>query len=139
MFSTEGQDGELHELSIADRVLNLQKKLGAKAQASPEFRFYALIDKVHQVLQDVAKNHPDVCTTPEPRVRFRAFGNSSLDHELLCWVEKPVLRGRVLHRLNTEVYKQFQNNSIEIPFPQRDVHIRSNPTQELSGDTGSID
>lgn len=90
------------------------------------------IDKVHQVLQDVAKNHPDVCTTPEPRVRFRAFGNSSLDHELLCWVEKPVLRGKVLHRLNTEVYKQFQNNNISIPFPQRDVHIRSNETQKLT-------
>jgi MscS family membrane protein len=97
------------------------------------------IDKVHQVLFDVAQNHPNVCTTPEPRVRFRAFGDSSLDHELLCWVEKPVLRGRVLHALNTQVYKQFQENNIEIPFPQRDVHIRSNATQELSGDTGSID
>jgi small-conductance mechanosensitive channel len=89
------------------------------------------IDKVHQVLMDVAENHPNVCKSPEPRVRFRAFGDSSLDHELLCWVEKPVLRGRVLHRLNTEVYKQFQKNSIQIPFPQRDIHIRSNVTQEL--------
>jgi MscS family membrane protein len=97
------------------------------------------IDKVHQVLMDVAKSHPDVCKSPEPRVRFRAFGDSSLAHELLCWVEKPVLRGRVLHRLNTEVYKQFQKNSIQIPFPQRDIHIRSNATQELSGDTGLID
>jgi len=84
------------------------------------------IDKVHQVLLDVAKSHPDVCKAPEPRVRFRTFGDSSLDHELLCWVERPVLRGRVLHYLNTEVYKQFQKNNIEIPFPQRDVHIQSN-------------
>ena len=89
------------------------------------------IDKVHQVLQDVAKNHPDVCTTPEPRVRFRAFGNSSMDHELLCWVDKPVLRGRVLHRLNKEVYKQVQNKNISSPFTQRDVHIRSNETQKF--------
>ena len=88
------------------------------------------IDKVHQMLLDVAKKHPNVCKSPEPRVRFRAFGNSSLDHELLCWVEKPVLRGRMLHYLNTEVYKQFQKNNIKIPFPQRDVHIRSNSTAE---------
>jgi len=92
--------------------------------------FGSNIDKVHQVLLGVAKNHPDVCTTPEPRVQFRAFGDSSLEHELLCWVKKPVLRGRVLHRLNTETYKQFQQNSISIPFPQRDVHIRSSVKQE---------
>jgi small-conductance mechanosensitive channel len=85
------------------------------------------IDKVHRVLMSVAENHPDVCKIPEPRVRFRAFGDSSLDHELLCWVEKPVLRGRVLHNLNTDIYKRFIKENIEIPFPQRDVHIRSNP------------
>jgi group II intron reverse transcriptase/maturase len=51
---TGGQDGELQALSIADRVLALQKKLGAKAQAEPRFRFYALIDKVHRwdILQE---------------------------------------------------------------------------------------
>jgi len=88
------------------------------------------IDKVHNVLFDVAREHPDVCKTPEPRVRFRTFGNSSLDHELLCWVAQPVLRGRVLHMLNTAVYKRFQEESIEIPFPQRDIYIRSGSTPD---------
>ena len=83
------------------------------------------IDKVHRVLKEVAESHPDVCPVPEPRVRFRAFGDSSLDHELLCWVDRPVLRGRVLHSLNTNVYKRFIAENIEIPFPQRDVHVRS--------------
>ena len=85
------------------------------------------IDKVHAVLMDAAKSHPEVCKIPAPRVRFRAFGESSLDHELLCWVEKPVLRGRVAHALNSAVYKRFLKEGIEIPFPQRDVHIRSAP------------
>jgi MscS family membrane protein len=83
------------------------------------------IDKVHQVLLDVAYGFQDVCRTPAPRVRFRAFGDSSLDHELLCWVRKPVFRGRVLHLLNTAVYKRFIQEGIEIPFPQQDVHLRS--------------
>jgi MscS family membrane protein len=83
------------------------------------------IDKVHQILLDVVNDFPEVCKLPEPRVRFRAFGDSSLDHELLCWVIKPVLRGRVLHMLNTAVYKRFIQENIEIPFPQRDVHVRS--------------
>lgn len=85
------------------------------------------IDKVHEVLMDVAERHPEVCKTPAPRVRFRAFGDSSLDHELLCWVERPVLRGKLTHMLNTEVYKRFLKEGIDIPFPQRDVHIKSEP------------
>jgi len=84
------------------------------------------IDRVQAVLQQVAEQHPDVCRTPAPRVRFRAFGDSSLDHELLCWVQRPVLRGKVLHMLNTEVYKRFAAEGIEIPFPQRDVHLKEN-------------
>ena len=84
------------------------------------------IDKVHAVLVDIAENHTDVCKNPGPRVRFRAFGESSLDHELLCWVERPVLRGKVSHMLHTEIYKRFNAEGIEIPFPQRDIHIRSN-------------
>ena len=82
------------------------------------------IDKAQSVLSDVAANFPNVCKFPKPRVRFRAFGDSSLDHELLCWVNKPVLRGKVLHMLNTAVYKRFLEEGIEIPFPQRDVHIQ---------------
>jgi len=85
------------------------------------------IDKVHAVLMDVAANQPQVCQNPAPRVRFRAFGDSSLDHELLCWVQKPVLRGRVAHFLYTEIYKRFVREGIEIPFPQRDVYLKSVP------------
>ncbi len=83
------------------------------------------IDKVHDVLVDEAKKNSDICKTPEPRVRFRGFGDSRLDHELLCWVPKPVFRGKVLHMMNTAVYKRFLKEDIEIPFPQRDVHIQS--------------
>ncbi len=85
------------------------------------------IDKVHQILLDIAQLQPMVCRVPEPRVRFRKFGDSSIDHELLCWVEKPVLRGRVLHLLNTAVYKKFLQEGIEIPFPQRDIHLKPSP------------
>jgi MscS family membrane protein len=88
------------------------------------------IDRVHAVLLDVAKTFPEICGIPEPRVRFRSFGDSSLDHELLCWVEKPVLRGRVLHGLHTEIYKRFEKENIQIPFPQQDITIRSAPVPD---------
>ena len=89
------------------------------------------IDKVKSVLMDVAASQPEVCKAPAPRVRFRAFGDSSLDHELLCWVDKPILRGRVTHILNTAVYKRFIKEGIDIPFPQRDVYIKSAPAPSV--------
>lgn len=83
------------------------------------------IDKVEEVLMKIASSHKEVCKYPKPRVRFRVFGASSLDYELLCWVERPVLHGRILHELNREVYKTFNKENIEIPFPQQDIYIRS--------------
>ncbi|HSR52349.1 MAG TPA: mechanosensitive ion channel family protein, partial [Acidobacteriota bacterium] len=83
------------------------------------------IDVVEETLLNVANSDDEVCASPAARVRFREFGDSSLDFELLCWVEDPELRGRVTHRLLGNVYKAFAANDIEIPFPQRDLHFRS--------------
>ena len=85
------------------------------------------IDHVIETLAGVAGSHEEVCKMPEPRVRFRTFGTSSLDFELLCWIDKPVNRGRVIHELNCAVYKAFGRERIEIPFPQHDLHVRSMP------------
>ncbi len=81
------------------------------------------IDLVEETLLRIAVAHEKVCEEPEPRVRFRAFGDSSLDFELLCWISEPVFRGLVLHELNRQVYKEFGRLEIQIPFPQRDVHL----------------
>jgi small-conductance mechanosensitive channel len=85
------------------------------------------VDRVCEVLKRVAVEQEHICGDPEPRVRFRAFGSSSLDFELLCWIDEPVLRGRLTHVLNMEVYKAFLREGIEIPFPQQDVYIRRMP------------
>lgn len=87
------------------------------------------IDKVIDVLTSVATKHAEICEDPEPRVRFRNFGDSSLDFELLCWIDRPVDRGRLNHELNCAVYKAFAANQISIPFPQRDLHVRAMPKQ----------
>ena len=87
------------------------------------------IDQVIEVLEAVARDHDEICKTPDPRVRFRAFGDSSLDFELLCWIDRPVDRGRLRHELYCAVYKSFIKHNIEIPFPQRDLHVRTMPAQ----------
>ncbi|MCW8901116.1 MAG: mechanosensitive ion channel family protein [Gammaproteobacteria bacterium] len=90
------------------------------------------IDHVRSVLMDVAEHEEEVCSDPEPRVRFRAFGNSSLDIELLCWVEIPEIRGRVLDALNTAIYKRFIEEGIEIPYSKHDLFIKEMPNMGLN-------
>ena len=85
------------------------------------------VDRVREVLMDAARATDNVCANPEPRVRFRAFGDSGLDFELLCWIAEPVLRGRVVDALNTAVYRGFQEAGLEIPFPKRDLYVKELP------------
>lgn len=85
------------------------------------------IDQVMEVLYDTAVNHPKVVSWPEARVRFRTFGASSLDFETLCWINNPADRGLVTHELNCAIYKAFAEHDIQIPFPQRDLHIKEMP------------
>lgn len=63
---------------------------------------------------------------PRPTVWLTAFGDSSVDHEILVWIADPEagvgnVRSDILNRL----WVLFKDNGIEIPFPQRDIHIRS--------------
>ena len=85
------------------------------------------VDEVCEVLQSVAVSHSEIVKQPAPRVRMRAFGSSSLDFELLAWIDRPVLRGRIRHDLLKNIYKAFIEHGIEIPFPQTDIHVRSMP------------
>jgi small-conductance mechanosensitive channel len=82
------------------------------------------VDQVCATLIRIAERHDHICAEPEPRVRLRAFGDSSLDFELLCWIDEPVLRGKLTHEMLMDVYKTFAKEEIEIPFPQRDVWVR---------------
>jgi MscS family membrane protein len=81
------------------------------------------IDLVEKILIEVASKNSNLVKNPEPRVRFRAFGDSALNYELLCWAKESVLRGITIHQLNSSIYKKFNESGVKIPFPQRDVHI----------------
>jgi MscS family membrane protein len=85
------------------------------------------IRKVEDVLMSTPDGVAHVSPTPEPRVRFREFGDSGLVFELLAWIDEPVYRGLVLHELNGRVYTALQRAGIEIPYPKHDVYIRQQP------------
>jgi MscS family membrane protein len=87
------------------------------------------IKQVRETLMSVAKG-PEVCRTPAPRVRFRRFGDSGLAFELLFWIGTPDVRGRVLDRLNGDVYDAFLRDGIEIPFAKQDLYIKEMPERK---------
>ncbi len=93
------------------------------------------VAQVRRLLIAIAGDHPQVRQQPEPRVRFRAFEDSGLRFELLAWVDEPVLRGRVLDALNTEVYQRFNTEGIEFPYPKRDLYLRQMPESPFAGAT----
>ena len=89
------------------------------------------IRQVETILLEQVRSNPLAVQNPEPRVRFREFGDSSLNFELLCWARRPQDRGRLVHGLNTGIFDAFAEAGIEIPFPQRDVHLKH--AQECKG------
>lgn len=91
------------------------------------------LDHVKEILLDVARHVPEVSGEPDPRVRFRKFGDSGLELQLMCWVDEPVLRGRVIDALNTAVYKRFQAEGIKIPFPTRELYLRREADEAPEG------
>ncbi len=86
------------------------------------------VEKVRQILTDIAMDDERVITNTDDRktrVLFLRFGDSSLDFELRCHIKNIDERMQVLSDINFNIEKAFRENFIEIPFPQRDLHIRS--------------
>jgi MscS family membrane protein len=123
------------EVSIPNSVMGNAKIINEASGVPDRYRirvsvgvaYGSDIDEVMEVLLGVASAHPTVLSVPEPRVRFRNFGDSSLDLELLSWIADPAGRGLVVHELNCEVYRRFAAAGITIPFPQRDLSIKQMP------------
>ena len=89
------------------------------------------VDQVKEILLRVVQGQTAVSKFPEPWVRFSAFGDSSLDFEIRCWINDPATRGRVLDAINSGVYKALNEAGIEIPFPKRDLYIKEIPDSLL--------
>lgn len=91
------------------------------------------LDQVVEILEKIAEAEPEVCDEPTPRVRYRAFGPSGVNLELLAWVAEPELRGKVVHLLIMAVYKGFRQEGIEIPYSKQELFIKELPTATTKG------
>jgi len=90
------------------------------------------VDKLYTLIEGLARTLPDVkLDDPErlPRLWFTAMADSALNFELILWVKPPAtmrLHGTTSVFLRA-IHKALNENNFEIPFPQRDVHIRTTP------------
>ncbi|WP_421898495.1 mechanosensitive ion channel family protein [Marinoscillum sp.] len=103
-----------------DRNIRFKIPVGVSYKEDPE--------KIKGILLDVANANPHVLKLPETTVLFDAYGDSSLNFYLAVWTATHTDRPRVLKsELYFEIFKRFKEENIEIPFPQRDIHIKTQP------------
>src|SRR5205085_3568177 len=81
---------------------------------------------VRQILLDVAGSHEGVLKDPAPDVLLDEFGESSINFNLRVWTLEYVSKPGVLRsEINFSISKKFKEQGIQIPFPQREIHVRS--------------
>ena len=90
------------------------------------------VDLVAETLLQVGRTHQEVLLNPEPSIQFLGFGDSSLNFDLLVWINDASRQYFVRSDLNFAVVKAFREQGITIAFPQRDLHIRSAVPIEFS-------
>ena len=120
------------EITIPNSVIATSKIINESGGYSEQERIRITVDVAYgtniesakQIMYTIAIESKNVLTDPDPRVRFRNFGESGLNLQLLAWIEKPELRGKVIDELSTKIYNKFNGEKIEIPFPQRTIHIK---------------
>ncbi|WP_041698930.1 mechanosensitive ion channel domain-containing protein [Thalassoporum mexicanum] len=83
------------------------------------------IDGVRAAILDATKGNSEILDYPQPQVWFMGFGDSSLNFELLVWISVPKNQFRLMSDLNYKIESNFRLYGVEIPFPQRDLHVRS--------------
>jgi len=92
--------------------------------------------KARDLILTIANEHPNVLDDPVARVTFEAFGDSTLNFVLRCYIASMHTRLDTIHELNEAIHDRFNEEGLEIAFPQRDLHIRSvEQAMSLAADT----
>jgi len=97
------------------------------------------LELVLQSLKEVALENPVVLDRPAPEILFRGFGDSSWNMELRIWILDPKQHLQVQSDINCEIVRKFRKYGVEIPFPQRDLHVRSPLPVPLSSIDEKVD
>jgi small-conductance mechanosensitive channel len=104
--------------SHTDRNIRFNFTIGVSYNEDPQ--------EVKKLLLEVVAENKGVLNKPEPDVLFKGYGDSSLDFNLRVWTREYINRPNVLKsQIYYAVFEKFKEHNIEIPFPQRDLHIKN--------------
>lgn len=103
--------------TYSDRFVRVRVNVGVAYGSDTEL--------VRRTLFRVASEQPEVVRTEETTVQFEDFGDSSLDFILIFWIGEPREQNRVASEARFAIDKAFRKEGIQIPFPQRDLHLKS--------------
>jgi small-conductance mechanosensitive channel len=109
--------------SLSSSFIRIEVPIGVSYDADPR--------QVEQIFLEAAREEPDVSNYQKPAVRFIEYGDNSINFELLIWIDvRKTPRRRVRSALYFSIFDKLKKAGIEIPFPQRDIHIRSKFAQD---------
>jgi small-conductance mechanosensitive channel len=108
---------EVTNWTLSDRKRRIQILVGVAYGTDP--------NKVLKILRETIDNNDQILDTPEPMILFREFGNSSLNFDVRFWTADSSTWMELQSSVNVEINNAFKKEGIEIPFPQRDLHLRS--------------
>jgi small-conductance mechanosensitive channel len=104
--------------SLSSPMIRIELPVGVSYSADPQV--------VKRILEAAAAREPLVEKYQPPAARFTEYGDSSINFELLFWINvQKTARRKVRSALYFAIFEELQTAGIEIPFPQRDLHIRS--------------
>jgi small-conductance mechanosensitive channel len=83
------------------------------------------LDTVLLALREAAEENPNTLETPKPEVLLDGFGDSSWNMRLRVWLRNPKRYYPIRSDINCAIVRKFRHYNVEIPFPQRDLHVRS--------------
>jgi small-conductance mechanosensitive channel len=111
--------------SLTSPMIRIAVPVGVSYDADPRV--------VEKILLDVASKEPMVTDYQKPVVRFVEYGDNSINFDLLVWIDvRETPRRKLRSGLYFTIFDELKKAGIEIPFPQRDLHIRSSDLKQLN-------
>jgi small-conductance mechanosensitive channel len=108
---------EVINWTLSDQQRRIEVIVGVSYNSDPH--------KVHQLLKQILTEQSDIMSFPLPQVLFNELGDSSINFRLLFWTESIGLWQQIKSEVIFKIFDVLKENNIEIPFPQRDIHVRS--------------
>lgn len=110
---------------VQNKLVNFSRGTNVRLNIPVGVAYGSDLQRVTEALEEAASSVDQVLKEPAPRAHFSGFGDSSLDFEIRVWINEPHNHPQIRSKVNFAIDESFRRHNIEIPFPQRDLRLRS--------------